>query len=403
MSFAALRRFAAIVAFGGLGLAAPGLAQSPSPTPPPAQSVEAAQSQLAADPLNTNAPYAFILDGDTGQTLYSKRGDEELVPASMSKLMTYYIVFSRLRDGRLKLEDEFTVSENAWRKGGAGTDGSTMFLPLNSRVSIENLLKGAIVVSGNDACIVLAEGIAGSEEAFAREMTAKAKEIGMTGSTFVNATGLDADGHRMTAHDIAVLGYRIIKDFPEFYPWFSETSFEWNGIRQPNRNPLLKELPGADGIKTGHLSVSGFGLVGSAVRDGKRRIVVLQGLGSETERRMEGARVMRAAFSDFATVELVAQNAQVGEAEVWLGQAKTVPLVTTEARQIGLHVDAAKAIKAKVVYKGPLRAPLKAGDVVGELVVSAPGVSEVRIPVAAGADVKRLGLIGRAAVGMRGE
>jgi D-alanyl-D-alanine carboxypeptidase (penicillin-binding protein 5/6) len=362
-----------------------------------------ASRQLSEDPLNTNAPFAFVLDGDTGATLYSKRGDEPLIPASMSKLMTYYMVFARIRDGRLKLDDEFTVSENAWRKGGAGTDGSTMFLPLNSRVSVENLLKGAIVVSGNDACIVLAEGVSGSEDAFAREMTAVGREIGLTGSTFVNATGLDAEGHRMTAHDIALLGHRLIKDFPQYYPWFSETSFEWNGIRQPNRNPLLRELSGADGIKTGHLSASGFGLVGSAVRDGQRRIIVLQGLASETERRTEGARVMRAAFADFRTVDVVADKAKVGEAEVWLGRSKTVSLVATQSVQLGLHVDAAKALRAKIVYKGPLKAPVKAGDVVGELVISAPGVKDVVVPVAAGTDVKRLGLLGRAAAGMRGD
>jgi D-alanyl-D-alanine carboxypeptidase (penicillin-binding protein 5/6) len=266
------------------------VAQTPAPQTPAHPDPAA---QFAADPLNTNAPYAYILDGDTGLSLYSKRGDEPMIPASMSKLMLYYIVFERIRDGRLKMEDEFTVSEHAWRTGGAGTDGSTMFLPVHSKATVEDLLRGAIIVSGNDACIVLAEGIAGSEEAFAREATARARELGMMNSTFVNATGLDAPGHRMSAHDIAIITYRLIKDFPQFYPMFSEPEFTFNRTRQYNRNPLLRELDGADGVKTGHLAAAGFGLVGSAVRDGQRRIVVLNGLASETERKKCDARGFR--------------------------------------------------------------------------------------------------------------
>jgi D-alanyl-D-alanine carboxypeptidase (penicillin-binding protein 5/6) len=375
------------------------LAQTPAPQSPGQPDPVAA---FAADPLNTNAPYAYILDGDTGLPLYSKRGDEPFIPASMSKLMLYYIVFERIRDGRLKLEDEFTVSEHAWRTGGAGTDGSTMFLPLGSKVSVENLLRGAIVVSGNDACIVLAEGIAGSEAAFAREATARARELGMMNSTFTNATGLDDPDHRMSAHDIAIISYRIIKDFPQFYPMFSESSFTWNRITQPNRNPLLKEMDGADGVKTGHLAAAGYGLVGSAVRDGERRIVVLQGLTSETERRKEGPRVMRAAFVDFRSSSVVGKGTQVAEAEVWLGEKKTVPLVAAQDVSVGLHVAALKQLKSTVVYKGPLLAPVKEGDIVGELLIGAPGMTEIRVPVAAGASVNKLGLIGRALVGLRG-
>jgi D-alanyl-D-alanine carboxypeptidase (penicillin-binding protein 5/6) len=375
------------------------LAQTPAPQSPGQPDPVAA---FAADPLNTNAPYAYILDGDTGMPLYSKRGDEPFIPASMSKLMLYYIVFERIRDGRLKLEDEFTVSEHAWRTGGAGTDGSTMFLPLGSKVSVENLLRGAIVVSGNDACIVLAEGIAGSEAAFAREATARARELGMMNSTFTNATGLDDPDHRMSAHDIALISYRIITDFPQFYPMFSESSFTWNRITQPNRNPLLKEMDGADGVKTGHLAAAGYGLVGSAVRDGERRIVVLQGLTSETERRKEGPRVMRAAFVDFRSSSVVGKGTQVAEAEVWLGEKKTVPLVAAQDVSVGLHVAALKQLKSTVVYKGPLLAPVKEGDIVGELLIGAPGMTEIRVPVAAGASVNKLGLIGRALVGLRG-
>jgi D-alanyl-D-alanine carboxypeptidase (penicillin-binding protein 5/6) len=376
------------------------IAQTPAPqAPAPADPA----AQFAADPLNTNAPYAYILDGDTGLPLYSKRGDEPMIPASMSKLMLYYIVFERIRDGRLRMEDEFTVSEHAWRTGGAGTDGSTMFLPVHSKATVEDLLRGAVIVSGNDACIVLAEGIAGSEEAFAREATARARELGMMNSTFTNATGLDAPGHRMSAHDIAIIAYRLIKDFPQFYPMFSEPEFTFNRTRQYNRNPLLRELDGADGVKTGHLASAGFGLVGSAVRDGQRRIVVLNGLASETERKKEAPRVMRAAFVDFKSSRLVDKGAEVAVADVWLGEKKTVPLVASQDASVGVHVSALKQIKSTVVYKGPLLAPVKEGDIVGELLISAPGMSEIKVPVAAGASVNRLGLIGRALVGLKGE
>ncbi len=377
------------------------LAQTPQPTTP-APAPDAA-AMLASDPLNTNATFAYILDGDTGLSLYSKRGDEAMVPASMSKLMLYYLVFERIKAGRLKLEDEFTVSEHAWRTGGAGTDGSTMFLPLNSKVTVDDLLHGAIIVSGNDACIVLAEGIFGSEEAYAREATAKAQEMGMMHSQFSNATGLDDPGQRMSSHDIATIAYRIIKDFPEHYGLFSQPSFTFNKITQPNRNPLLKELQGSDGVKTGHLEVSGFGLVGSAVRDGKRRIIVLQGLSSEGERRKEAPRVMRAAFVDFTSTKLVDKGAQVASAQVWLGEEKSVPLVATADASAGLHVSALKQIKSTVVFKAPLSAPVKEGDIVGELTISAPGAPDIKIPVAAGKSVKKLGLIGRAMAGLKGD
>lgn len=367
------------------------------PSPPPSKDA------VSPDPLNTSAVYAYVMDGDTGLALYSKAGDTSMVPASMSKLMLYYLVFERIRSGRLKLEDEFTVSEHAWRTGGAGTDGSTMFLQLNSKVSVQNLLKGAIIQSGNDACITLAEGIAGSEEAAAREMTAKAEELGLAHSTFANVTGLDDPGQRMSASDIAHLAYRIIKEFPQFYPIFSETSFTWNGITQPNRNPLLKEVPGADGVKTGHLSVSGFGVVGSAVRDGKRRIIVLQGLESEGDRRKEAPRVMRAAFTDFKTVEVVKQGAVVAQADVWLGEKKTVPLIASSTAALGMHVNGLKGIKAVVQYQGPLKAPIKKGQTVGELVITAPGVQDTHIPVAVGDDVAKLNVIGLAMFGLRGE
>jgi D-alanyl-D-alanine carboxypeptidase (penicillin-binding protein 5/6) len=374
-------------------------AQTPQPAAPTAGAVI---NPLLTDPLNTIAPYAVVMDGDSGQVLYGKRGDDPIIPASMSKLMLYYMVFERIRDGRIKLSDELPVSEHAWRTGGAGTDGSTMFLKLGSKVSVENLLKGAVIQSGNDACIALAEGLAGSEEAFAQEMTARAHELGMKTSRFANVTGLDHPDHRMSATDIARIGYLIIRDFPEFYPLFREKSFTWNGITQPNRNPLINEIEGADGIKTGHLSASGFGLVGSAVRDGQRRIIVLQGLSSEAERRREGARVMRAAFSEFQKTELVAKDVDVADAQVFLGVRATVPLVATETVTRAMHVSARKNVQAKVVYKGPLRAPIQKGQIVGDLIITAPGLPETRIPVAAAEDVAKANIFARALIGLRG-
>lgn len=381
-------------------LATSAVAQPPAPAPAPQVDIAA---QLAADPLNTSATYAFIMDGDNGIPLYSKRGDEAMIPASMSKLMLYYMVFERIKAGRLKLTDQFTVSEHAWRTGGAGTDGSTMFLPIHSSVSVQDLLKGAIIVSGNDACIVLAEGLFGSEEAYARQATARAKELGMTASRFVNATGLDDPGHRMSAHDIATIAYRIIHDFPEYYPMFSEPEFTFNKTRQYNRNPLLRELPGSDGVKTGHLSVSGFGLVGSAIRDGHRRIIVLNGLENETARKTEAPRVMRSAFLDFTAAKLVSKGAEVAVADIWLGEAEKVSLVSTEDYAIGLHLDAVDKVKGEVVYKGPLAAPVKEGDIVGELIITAPGTAPKKIPVAAAKTVNQLGIIGKAMAGLKGE
>ena len=390
-------RFIAGTLAAAVLVAASAVAQ-PSPGAPPSPT-----EQLSSDPLNTAATYAYILDGDTGLPLYSKKGDEPMVPASMSKLMLYYMVFERIKAGRLAMTDEFTVSEHAWRTGGAGTDGSTMFLPIHSKVTVQDLLKGAVIVSGNDACIVLAEGLFGSEEAYARQATARGKELGLTNSTFANSTGLDDPRHRMSAHDIAVLAFRIIKDFPEFYPMFSEPEFTFNKTRQYNRNPLLRELDGADGVKTGHLSVSGYGLVGSAVRDGKRRIIVLNGLSSETERKKEGPRVMRSAFLDFTSATLVKKGAQVAVADVWLGEQAQVPLLAAEEYALGLHLDAVDKIKGEVVYKGPLYAPIKEGDVVGDLIVTAPGTQPRRIPVTAGATVNQLGFFAKAMQGLRGD
>ena len=213
-----------------------------------------------ADSLNTKAEYAYIMDAGTGLTLYSKRGEEPMVPASMTKIMTAHMVFDLLRQGRLSLDDEFVVSEKAWREGGTTSGGSTMFLEVGSKVRVEDLLRGVIIQSGNDACIVLAEGISGSEDAFAASMTQRAHELGLTSAHFKNSTGLYDPEHVISAADLAKLAYLTINEFPEFYKLYAETEFTWNAIRQPNRIPLLGEVEGADGLKTGHLEISGFGL-----------------------------------------------------------------------------------------------------------------------------------------------
>ncbi|MFC7290550.1 D-alanyl-D-alanine carboxypeptidase family protein [Hirschia litorea] len=353
-----------------------------------------------ADALNTKADYAYILDGDTGLSLYSKNGDEAFIPASMTKIMTAYVVFERLRDGRLSLDDEFVVSETAWREGGAASGGSTMFLDLGSKVSVQDLLRGIIIQSGNDACIVIAEAISGSQEAFAEEMTRRAQELGLKSAHFENPTGLYSDNHRVSAADLAKLAYLTITEFPEYYDIYAEKEFTWNGIRQPNRNPLLGEVDGADGLKTGHLEISGYGLVGSAVRDGKRRIIVLNGLESIADRASEARRVMRAAFNDFKVVEVIQPDQIVGEAEVFLGTKKTVELKANELVKAALHSDAIRDIEVELVYSGPLKAPLKAGDIVGQIVVTAPGMNEIVTPAVIAESVERKNLFERALVGL---
>ncbi len=361
-----------------------------------------AMSTLAADAdvLNTKADYAYIMDADTGLELYSKDGEVPLIPASMTKIMTAYIVFERIRDGRLSLEDEFVVSERAWREGGAASGGSTMFLELGSKVSVADLLRGIIIQSGNDACIVVAENISGSQEAFAEEMTRRAHELGLDSARFENATGLYSDNHRISAADLAKLAYLTITDFPEFYSIYNEKEFTWNGIRQPNRNPLLGEVKGADGLKTGHLDISGYGLVGSAVRDGKRRIIVLNGMESKADRASEARRVMRAAFVDFKIVEVVQPDQIVGEVDVFLGSKKTAKLKATELMKAALHADSIRDIKVEVVYDGPLKAPLIEGDVVGKIIVSGPGMKDVVSDAVLAETVDKMGFFQRVLVGM---
>jgi serine-type D-Ala-D-Ala carboxypeptidase (penicillin-binding protein 5/6) len=346
--------------------------------------------------IETMAREALLVDMDTGAVLLEKNADQPMPPASMSKIMTVYMVFSRLREGKLAMEDTLPVSEHAWRKGGCVSDGSTMCLKLGERVKIEDLIRGVIVQSGNDASIVIAEGLAGSEEAFASAMNKKAKEIGLKGSVFRNATGLPEPDQFMTARDLVILAERTIEDFPEYYHYYSEKEFTYNGIKQGNRNPLLYKSVGADGLKTGHTKEAGYGLTASAKQGDRRVVIVVTGLPSMSARAEESERLISYAFREFENITLVKAGEQVETASVWLGEEDTVPLQAAQDVVITVPRRARADMKVAVVYDGPVPAPIRKGDVIAKLSTSAPGIATVEVPLVAGADVERRGPIGRA-------
>ena len=316
-------------------------------------------------------------------------------PASMSKMMTIYMVFERLRDGRLSLDDKLSVSENAWRRGGVKSGSSTMFLEPRSRVRVEDLLRGIIVQSGNDACIVMAENLSGSELTFAEEMTQKARALGMTGSTFKNSTGWPHPEHRMTSRDLAILAQRTIADFPDYYRYYSEKTFTYNGIRQNNRNRLLYKDMGADGLKTGHTSEAGYGLTSSAARGNRRLILVVNGLPSNKDRFRESERLLEWGFREFNNYALFKAGEQVETAAVWLGNSPTVPLLIGRDVLITLPKKSRLGMKVTINYQGPVPAPVAMGDPLAMLRIEAPDVETIEIPLTAGADVQQLGLMGR--------
>jgi len=354
---------------------------------------------LAAAParaIDSPAAYISLMDYETGEIVYQKDGDELMAPASMSKLMTMVMLFDAIRDGRVSLTDEFVISENAWRKGGAASGSSTMFAELGSRVSVRDLIYGVIVQSGNDACIAIAEALEGSEAAFAEKMTERAREIGLAKSTFRNATGWPDEGHLMTANELAILARYIIDNYPEFYEIYAVREFEWNGINQSNRNPLIYMNMGADGLKTGHTSVSGYGLTASAVRNGRRLVMVVNGLDSEKQRANETQRLMDWAFREFRKYDLLDAGEVVETAQVWHGTSATVPLVVAEDVTLTMSRDARKSLDLKVRYDAPVSAPVEAGQVIGELVISAPGMPTRTYDLQAGESVGELGLFGKA-------
>ena len=335
----------------------------------------------AAPPFDTAAQYMVLMDSRSGKVFAEKNADELMQPASMSKIMTMLMVFERLRSGRLHMDDKFLITEDAWRRGGARSGGSTMYAEVNSRVALSDLIQGVIVQSANDACIAIAEGISGSEKAFAELMTKRARELGLTKTTFKNATGLPEDGHVTTARELGMLARYLIEVFPEEFKYYKEREFTWNNITQKNRNPLLGVYPGADGLKTGHTSESGYGLIGTAMRGGRRLILIINGLQSARDRSNEAQKLLDWGFRQFRTVELFAAGQTVGSARVWGGTRSFVPLVTRNNVDFMLS-DAERAnAEAEIVYKGPLMAPVSAGAQVGVMRFKLDGHIVNQIPV----------------------
>jgi D-alanyl-D-alanine carboxypeptidase (penicillin-binding protein 5/6) len=363
-----------------------------------AMSVFAARPAMAFD---TTAQYAVLMDAATGTVLWEKDGDVRMHPASMSKLMTLSMLFDALKSGTVKLTDEFPISEHAWRAGGAASGSSTMFAQVGSRIPVETLIQGIIVQSGNDACIAVAEALKGSEPEFAAAMTERAKELGLTGSTFANATGWPDPNQMMTAHDLARLARHIIYDFPEYYHFFSEKEFTWNGITQHNRNPALFLDPTVDGLKTGHTEASGYGLVVSAKRGDERLILVVNGLPTEKARAEEGVRILDWGFRSFKKYKVFAAGAVVDNAPVWQGTYGEVPLVAAKDVDLIMTPDQRKAMKVTVSYQAPVKAPIAAGQRLGTLRIEAPDKPVQEIPLISGANVDRLGIFGRAASALR--
>jgi serine-type D-Ala-D-Ala carboxypeptidase (penicillin-binding protein 5/6) len=345
--------------------------------------------------IDTAARNAFIFDYRTGAVLMDKNAEERMPPASMSKIMTAYVVFAYLKEGKASLDDMLPVSEKAWRTGG-----SKMFVQVGSQVRLEDLLRGMIIQSGNDACIVLAEGLAGSEEAFVDVMNKKAQELGLTGSHFANVTGLPNPEHYMTAHDLGMLAKRIISDFPEYYHYDSEKEFTYNGIKQGNRNPLLYKDIGADGMKTGHTEEAGYGLTASVVRENRRIIMVLTGLNSMKARGQESERLIEWAFREFGGYTLFKAGDKVEEADTWLGVQPKVALTLENDATVSVLRRYRKDMKVSVNYTKPIAAPIHKGQKVGKLVVTVPEMQPQEFDLVAAADVERLGALGRMGAAM---
>lgn len=340
--------------------------------------------------IDTPAKQAIIIDAETGAVLLSKNADQPAPPSSMSKLMTILLVFDRLAEGSLTLDDKLLVSEKAWKMGG-----SKMFVMVNKRIRVEDLLRGIIIQSGNDACIVIAEGLAGSESEFAELMNERAQELGLTNSHFVNATGWPHEGQYMSVNDLAKLAQYIHDTYPEYYALFRETEFTWAKIKQQNRNPLLDEGIGADGLKTGHTEAGGYGLTASAMQDGRRLFLVVNGLNSKRQRGTESLRLMGWAFRNFDNYKLFEANETVGEADVWLGTDAQVPLIVTEGLTLTMQKRSRKNMKVTLSYQSPLPAPIVEGQQVGVLRVTAPDMEAREYPLLAGKSVHKLGMVGR--------
>src|SRR3981081_748997 len=322
-------------------------------------------AKKADEGYDADAPTAILIEASSGSVLFEKNADELRAPSSMMKLMTAEMIFHAIKQGDVKLTDQYVVSENAWRKGGAPAGGSTMFAAIHSRIPVDDLLHGAIIQSGNDACMVLAEGIAGNEKAFAEMMTKRARELGMTQSTFANSNGLPDPGNKMTVRELAKLARYIIQTYPEFYKLFGEREFTWNKIRQQNRNPLLTSLEGADGLKTGFTKEGGYGMVGSAVQNGLRLIVVVNGLDDPDDRASEAKKMLQWGYRNFEARILFAAQQPVGYAKVFGGESRSVKLASREPIKVMVQKNGTDKLIARVVYNGPVRAPVESGQQVG--------------------------------------
>jgi D-alanyl-D-alanine carboxypeptidase (penicillin-binding protein 5/6) len=386
------RRRTLLLAATALPLALPSLAEARqktaaarAPAVPPGP-----PATTPLGPIDTMARQALLIDAQTDATLLDKNADEPMPPSSMLKLMTMYVVFGLMKAGRLTPDQELPVSERAWRTGG-----SKMFVQVGTSVKVSDLMRGVIVDSGNDACVVFAEAIAGSESQFAEMMNEKAKQVGLTGSTFRNSTGWPDPEQRMTCRDIARIAQRIIREFPDYYPIYNERSFTWNGISQDNRNPTLARVPGADGLKTGHTEEAGFGLCASVKRGDRRLILVFNGLPSMRARGEESERLLEWGFREFDNVVLFRAADVVEEVPVYLGERRTVPLVGGQDVVVTLPRAWRNRLQAKVRYDAPLPAPVLKGQEIGRLEVTGQGVPNLTVPLLAGADVGKLGIVPR--------
>ena len=362
--------------------------------------------------MNTSAEHAILMDAASGQVLWAKDGFTPMPPASMSKLMPLELLFQRMKDGRMKPTDRFPVSQRAW-----STQGSKMFVSLGSQIAVEDLIRGIIIQSGNDACVVVAEALGGTMEGFVDMMNRRAKELGLKNSHFVNPDGLpDPPGQLMSAYDLAVLARHLAQDYPAYYHYFGEREFTWTNIHQPNRNLVLDKFPGADGLKTGHTDAAGYGVTVSAVRDGHRLILVLNGLRypdldksspmqrdwfAEMRRADEAARVLGMAFREFRSYRLFRAGEIAGMARVWGGAKRTVPVTTGKPLAVTLQVDSRPKMKVTLRYIGPLEAPIAQGQQVGALTVTAPDFPGMSVPVYAAESVRRASIFGRMMVGLR--
>ncbi len=350
----------------------------------------------SSEGYQTAAAHAILIEADSGSVLFEKAADDLIPPASLSKLMTQEVVFNEIRQGRLKPTTEFIVSTNAWRRGGAPSHTSSMFIPIHSKVSVDDLLHGAIIQSANDACITLAEGISGNESAFAELMTKRARELGLAKSTFGNSTGLPDPRQLMTSRELAKLARHIIATYPDYYKYYGEREFTWNKIRQFNRNPLLALNIGADGLKTGFTKEAGYGLVGSAVQNGLRLIVVVNGLRSEKERADEAKKMLDWGFHNFQSGLLFAEGQEIAQAKLYGGAKGQVPLTAGKEVRLMVPRGSRDKIIARVVYSGPVPAPVQEGQKIGTLKVWRGESVVLEVPLQAGESVATGSMPGRA-------